>query len=230
LVVGLLNIVLGYFLALALADPPLFGLLTHSFWLHALQRIASSLRRPPIAPVEVHEAAVPEASEEPGPPVVVARAPELPEAWQQTLREEGIPAAFLAGGSAHVLRFEGAVYRDRLFTAESRARQFQSAQDSAAVEQLAADLRFVNVDWVRKLRQGADLIEDRTGRLGAAEAETLKLAAFLRDEAAQVSDIDREIHTLDFRAEGTLGSRRLLLELHRLLHLANRLQDEIAAR
>lgn len=94
------------------------------------------------------------------------------------------------------------------------------------MDQLSADLRFINVDWARKQRQGADLIEERIGRLGAAEEPALRLGQLLRDQAAQIAEIDREVHGLDFRAEGTLGCRRLLMEMQQLVHLAHRLRDE----
>jgi diguanylate cyclase (GGDEF)-like protein len=152
----------------------------------------------------------------------------LPEQWQHALRDDGLQLATLVSGVAHYLRLEGAIHREHLLTAESRARQALAVQEPVIMEQLSADLRFINVDWSRKLRQGADLLEERAGRLGPAEEQGQRLARVLRDQEAQISDIDREVHTLNFRAEGTVSCRRMLGEMQQLNHLAHMLRDETA--
>ena len=94
------------------------------------------------------------------------------------------------------------------------------------MEQLAADLRFINVDWSRKLQQAADLLEEHAGRLGPAEEPGQRLARMLRDQEGQIAEIDREVHSLNFRAEGTASCRRMLGEMQQLNHLAHLLRDQ----
>ena len=229
LVIGVFNFVLGYLLASAMADPPLFGLISSGLWNNLGRGMLAGISRhqvDEVAESSESEATVGQpdnASALPG----VATISELPEQWQHALHDDGLQLTTLATGAAHFLRLEGAVYREHLLTAEARARQALAMQEPPIMEQLAADLRFINVDWSRKLRQAADLIEERAGRLGPAEEPALKLARLLQDQWGQIAEIDREVHALNFRAEGTTACKRMLGEMQQLMHLAHMLRDEV---
>lgn len=228
LVIGVFNFVLGYALALALADPPFLGLARLDVWKELWRGLWAGPIRQTVA--EVEEGLEMEATKNeqdvsidlPG----VATIGELPEHWQQVLHDDGLQFSTLVTGVAHYLRLEGVVHRELLLTAESRARQALAAQEPVIMEQVAADLRFINVDWSRKLQQGAVLLEECAGRLGPAEQPGQRFARVLRDQEGQISDIDREVHTLNFRTEGTTSCRRMLGELQQLNHLAFLLRDE----
>lgn len=225
---GLLNFVLGYGLALALADPPFLGLHSGMDWRRAWQgaraRVAA-LRLRAAAASEL-EPASPSSIVEPARPVTVALDSALPDSWQQALRDQGLRLNSLAVGVAHFARWEGAVYREHLLATECRARQALKEQDVLAAEQLAADLKFINGDWASKQRQAAELVDDCAGRHGAVENVAARLGRFLRDQAGQVTEIDREIHALCFRTEGAAACRRLVSDLHQLLRLAHGQRDE----
>jgi len=224
---GLLNFSLGYFLALALAEPPFLGLLRGDLWKIVGQNLILLISRARVGEVKADptaEALTPQ----PDPAIAipaVALVHELPESWQQTLHDEGLQLKTLATGVVHFLRLEGTVYREHLLTAESRARQALAMQEPLAMEQLAADLRFIHVDWSHKLQQAADLFEERTGKLGPAEVPALQLAQSLRDQKGQIAEVDREFRSLDFRADGTVACRQMLGEIQQLIHLANLLRD-----
>ncbi|MFN0021026.1 MAG: GGDEF domain-containing protein [Pirellulaceae bacterium] len=224
---GFLNFALGYFLAMAFANPPFLGLLGSDLWRMLAQKLAFLLKRVPAANDEVDPTAE---THDPWSAAVnavptVALVHELPESWQQTLRDDGLQLRTLATGVVHYLRLEGSVYREHLLTAESRARQALAVQDPLAMEQLAADLRFIIVDWSRKQHQAAELLEERAGRLGPAEEPALELALSLRDLEGQIVQIDREFHVLNFRADGSVACRQLQGEIQQLVRLAHVLRD-----
>lgn len=227
-VTGVFNFVLGYFLALVLADPPLAGLLTGQVWKNVWQGLVRRNREQPAGDAD-EIASSDETEATPSGPELPAIAPvtELPEHWQHALRDNGLQLETLGMGVAHFLRLESAVYREHLLTAEARARQAIAVSEPPLLEQLSADLRFINVDWSRKLRQAADHLEDRVGRLGPAEEPALSLAELLRDQGAQIAEIDREVHGLNFRAEGSNAGRRMLGEMQQLIHLAHSLRDGV---
>ena len=231
LIVGLLNFVLGYGLALVLADPPFFGLLSGIDVRTVWQAAKARFRRtgPPAAVAETAgecELESPPTPDETAAPPTVALDSELPDSWQQTLRDNGLRLNSLAVGVAHLSRLEGAVYREHLLATETRARLGLNEEDPLTMEQLAADLKFINGDWASKQRQAAELVEECEGRHGPVKNAAAELARFLRDQAGQMTDIDREIHALNFRSEGTAASRRLLAEVQQLLRLADGQRDE----
>ncbi len=228
LVVGVFNFVLGYLLALALADPPFFGLVNREIWKNLWRGMPTAFKRPKIAPVEevLESDAIGSGQDTSIALPVVATIGELPEQWQHVLHDDGLLLTSLVPGVVHFLRLEGAVYREHLLAAEGRARQALAVPEPPILEQLAADLRFINVDWSRKLQQAAELIEERAGRLGPAEEPAQRMARLLRDQGGQIAEIDREVHTLNFRGEGTTSGRRMLGEMQQLIHLANLLRDE----
>jgi len=221
LIIGTFNFVLGYFLALALADPPFLGLRIAEFLIHLKQ---SFWRRSPLADQEAEEEQD-EAGEHADPLPAIAPVSDLPDLWQHALKEDGLQLSTLAAGIIHYLRLEEVQYREQLLTAEARARQAWAVQEPLTMEQLAADLRFVNVDWSRKLRQAAELIEERAGRLGPAQDAALEFSRLMQDQGGQIAEMDREIHALNFRSDGTVACRRMLADLHHLIHLAHVLRD-----
>jgi diguanylate cyclase len=226
LLAGVLNFVLGYFLALALADPPFLNLLKSKLWLILGRWILLRFHRLTVGSAESDaendKADLPTENAQ----CTDATYQELPEGWQHALQDDGVQPVSFAAGLVHFLRLEGAVYREHLLTAEARARQALAVQNPLAMEQLAADLRFINVDWSGKQRHAAELIEDRVGRLGPSEDSAGQFAELMRDQEAQIAEIDREIHSLNFRSDGTVACRRMLGEMQQLIHLAHLLRDE----
>src|SRR6185436_8443976 len=192
-VIGVFNFLLGYVLAMALADPPFWGLLSAEIWGTVWKGISSGgLIHKTTEPNEDPEPTEAAVQKSPAPPTIATFA-ELPDLWQRALQDEGLKPGTLASGVAHFLRMEGAVYREHLLTAEGRARQAIANPEPAVLEQLAADLRFINIDWTRKLRQAAGLVEERMGRLGPGEGPALALGKFLRDQAGQIAEMDRDV-------------------------------------
>jgi diguanylate cyclase (GGDEF)-like protein len=226
-VIGVFNFLLGYVLAMALADPPFWGLLSAEIWGTVWKGISSGgLIHKTTEPNEDPEPTEAAVQKSPAPPTIATFA-ELPDLWQRALQDEGLKPGTLASGVAHFLRMEGAVYREHLLTAEGRARQAIANPEPAVLEQLAADLRFINIDWTRKLRQAAGLVEERMGRLGPGEGPALALGKFLRDQAGQIAEMDRDVHGINFRNEGSVAARRMLGEMQHFIHLSHSLRDVV---
>lgn len=109
-VIGVFNFVLGYLLALALADPPFLGLLSSEMLRSFGQGLRGGLQRPKT--VERTEDPATDlladlAETLPAAPTM-ATVSELPELWQHALKDDGLNLQTLAAGVAHILRLEGA--------------------------------------------------------------------------------------------------------------------------
>lgn len=225
---GVLNFALGYLLASALADPPFLGLLrvdvgsTFYRGILLLTQRSSSDKEEADAIADACIQQLDDVDSAPAVPLFN----ELPESWQHTLRDAGLQPNTLATALVHFLRLEGTVYTEHLLTAESRARQALAQQDPLAMEQLAADLRYINVDWSRKQQQAAELLEERADRFGPVEGPALQLAGFLLDQGGQIAEIEREFQLLNFRTHGTVACRQMLGEIQQLTHLAHLLRDK----
>ena len=228
-VIGVFNFVLGYLLALALADPPFLGMLAGEFWRNAWRAMLAALKRQRVAEMEAgYEAETPPDMHEAAPALpAVATISDLPEQWQHVLGDDNLQLNTLVSGIAHFLRLEGAVYLEHLLAAEAQSRQAVGMQDPLTLERLSADLRFINLDWSRKLRQAAELMEERSERLGPAIVPAMRLAGLLRDQGGQIAEIGREAHALTVRADGTVGCRRVVGKLQQLIRLAHLLRDQM---
>jgi diguanylate cyclase (GGDEF)-like protein len=234
-VIGVFNLVLGCCLAFVLSDPSLRSLAGGGSWRDVCWRLLIHLvRRQPLE-VELEEEEDPaeELAEVPAeerheeapalPPIATIQ--ELPEAWQQALREGGLQLHTFATGIPHYLLLEGALHLERLQRAEVRAREALAEKDSLVTEQIAADLRFINVDWSRKLRQMAELIEERADRLGTSAEPVLRLARVLRDQGAQVREFGLEVHATSAHDDGAASYRRVPEKLQQPIHLSHLLRD-----
>ena len=89
-VIGVFNFVLGYLLALALADPPFLGMLAGEFWRNAWRAMLAALKRQRVAEMEAgYEAETPPDMHETAPALpAVATISELPEQWQHVLGDD----------------------------------------------------------------------------------------------------------------------------------------------
>ena len=100
LVVGLFNYVLGYLLALALADPPLLGLLSGDFWQHVWHGIKAGLKRQTLPVAGDEDDAMSDEHSLSASLPAIAPVSELPEVWQNLLRDAGLAGVARVGGSS----------------------------------------------------------------------------------------------------------------------------------
>jgi diguanylate cyclase (GGDEF)-like protein len=239
LVVGIANLLVGYALALALAEPPFGGLLDVHRWLDLAGRLRKGLRFMPAEaqpeeipiPEETADQVAPNApptdSEPPLP--LVASVDELPTAWRELLEADQISPCWFADGIVHVLRSQLSRYREQVLTAEARGRHALASESAEEVEQLVADFRFLHHEWLRQLVEGAELLSSRRGRLGDAAVACQRLERTLFDQAARMESIDQQIAEIQLKTDLVVGCRRLLTELADLTDAVHVLRDDLTA-
>jgi diguanylate cyclase len=235
LVLALFNLALGYMAALALVEPPLW-----SGWMELWQAMRQSAPEP-VAPrrAAVNEVVMPPPAAS-TPVLVVERvtdivaAPplvtgydELPPDWLTQLALEGIIAQSFVEATAHVLRLEVNRYREQLITVECKARSLAADGGIAELRRLGDDLRYLNQGWLDKQTSAADVLGQRSGRLGEHEQAALALEQVLLDQADQIRTLCEALQPLDNETDAEAVSKLLLEQLVTLLQHAHALRDRI---
>jgi diguanylate cyclase len=231
LAVAVINLSLGYVVALALVGPRPW-----ERWNLRLLR-----RRYEAVPRQAHSAAADGKQQSPvaasSDDATVARSliaglDELPADWLSQLAGQGIVAQTFLEASAHVLRLEIGRYREQLVAAESRTRMLfaqgsTSGADAESLRHLADELRYINQDWLDKQTAAADMLAQRSGRLGDQELAAAALEQVLLDQAAQVRAACGMLQSLDVASELALRGKQLMEQITALLVQAHALRDRI---
>ena len=228
------NLGLGYLAALALVEPPFW-----SPWLGGKARkiVENGTALP--APAAETAATSPrstaaDASEDTrraptvaNVPSVVAGMDELPADWLAQLAAEGIIAQSFVEAAAHVLKLEVGRYRELLVNIECRTRTSADDRDAEDLRRLIDELRFCNQDWLDKQKSAADLLGQRSGRMGAHEQAAASLEQALLDQAAQIRAACGTLQTLDPATEAETRGKQLIEQIGSLLNQAHALRDRI---
>ena len=237
-VVAILNLAVGYFAAVALAEPPPW-----SRWRLRMPRFCfsppgfknprSSAKNPGEQSAVSPDLAGPSANAKttavtPAPlPATIAGVDELPGEWLAQLAVAGIVAESFVEGAAQVLRLEVIHYRERLLATESRCRALIAAADAAGLQLLSDDLRVLNSDWLEKQTAAAKMLSQRSGRLGDHEAAAADLEQVLVDQAAEIRGACAQLATHDALSGADGGGKLLLDQTTVLLHHAHNLRDRM---
>jgi diguanylate cyclase len=228
------NLGLGYLAALALVEPP--------FWSGWLARRTPDKAENPITPPSpsAETAAAPphpvdaNASKAPlataavaNVPSVVAGMDELPPDWLAQLASEGIIAQSFVEAAAHVLKLEVGRYRELLVAIECRTRTSADDRDAQDLRRLIDELRFCNQDWLDKQKSAADMLGQRSGRMGSHEQAAASLEQALLDQAAQIRAACGALQSLDPATEAETRGKQLIEQIGSLLNHAHALRDLI---
>jgi diguanylate cyclase (GGDEF)-like protein len=220
---GILNIALGYGVALALADRPFgdarFIALRPKFGWPRL-RWPSFRRLEPVG--FANSASSPAAGS-----VAAALPAELPRAWLDQLAEAELAPTSFVEGVAHVLRLDVAPYREQLLTAEWRTRRALADSDGPGLTLLRDDLKNGNDAWLQLQTAAAGVLTERRGRLGLYEEAGTALERVLFEQAGQVRALNESLAALACADDPPLAGKRLLAELGRLIDLAHALRDQM---
>ena len=224
LLLGVMNLALGYGVAIALADPPFLGALQSFRALKAeLAKLRASGRKNSSG--DKDDSATDGAA--PAPQVEEAGINELPRQWLDQLIQEDIHPNSFVEAAAQVLRLDVGRYREQLLMAEWRARQALAAVDAPGLMQLRDDMKVFNTDWLAEQTQAASLLSERRGRLGIYEKTGADLEQVLLDQAAQIKAMCANVDGLDFQLDLQTACKRLLLDHGKLIDLAHTLRDQM---
>jgi diguanylate cyclase len=232
LTVGLLNVGLGFLLAIVLANPGSFHLRWPK-WLRWMVRAPLSVvvRMLPRLSAAVaagsQEATKPVLNEVPNPSDSLLSV--LPRSWLEELRCEGVNVESFVEGLLHSLRLEVGKYRDQLIVAEGRLKQCRANRSTDAMSLLASDVSVINQDWIDRLRNAAKLLRDNRGQLGEFENMASGLESLLIDQASQVETVVANIASVNIADDIDGAARRLGEELGQLVDLAHILRDSTHA-
>jgi diguanylate cyclase len=233
LIVGLLNVGLGYALAVALAsDGPWFAL-PHWFWTFAtlpLQRLGRLAPSPPVSangPTIVPSAnRSAENSPATGAEVTLD---DLPRGWLEELQNENFHVESFIEGFLQSLKLEVGKYREQLIVAEGRLKQSQASRSTDSLALLASDLRVINQDWLERLHAAANLLREKRGCLGEFEGLCQGIEPVLHDQAGQVDSICANIASLTPIDDFDAATKTLAQHLCQLVDLAHVLRDRMHA-
>lgn len=219
-IVGLVNLGLGYLAAMALAEPPPWD--AWSLPWGSVARI-KNLQTPPSAP------AVPGATLAENPPAEPERAgiDELPTEWLDELASSGIIAESYVEATAHVARLKVGRYREQLLAAEGRARASLASGNAPALQVLVSDLATIHEDWLQRQSAAAAMLKQRNGRLGEYEETAQALEQLMLDQAAQIREVSAVLAGLHFETDIETSGKQMLARLSMLIDSAHRLRDGV---
>ncbi len=231
LVVGLLNMALGFALAVVLANPVGWQLR----WPRWMKRIACG----PLALLTRKQADAESDSTEsaPGSSARGAREnlltaeesalDELPRSWLEELKSDGVHVESFVEGLLHSLRLEVGKYREQLIVAEGRLKQSQTSRSADGLALTASDLKVINQDWLERLHTAAQLLQSKRGKLDQFESMAEGLEPLLLDQAGQVDSICASISDVNVADDIDGAARQIAQHLAGLVDLAHVLRDRI---
>ena len=224
--IGALNVALGFALAVALKDPPVWENWSFHFELPKLPKFSlPQLSRPPLEPVDEP---LPEVEPIVAAPKQASFDPKLlPAPWLEQLTAENIAPLSYLEATAQMLRLDVAKFREQLLTGENRARAHTASADADAVRLLCEDLQFINEDWGRRLTAAADVLSDHYQHHGPYEDSARLLEQFLLDQAAEIGEVSSAVKSLDTNLEVDTGCKRLLARMAALGDCCHALRDRV---
>jgi diguanylate cyclase len=150
----------------------------------------------------------------------------VPPEMLEFLEAEGLEAGSLVEASAQVLRLEVGIYRDNLVKIETKIRSLKSL-DIEVLEDISVELDDLNRGWLDKQSEAADHLDGSESDLGSYSDIAESLSNVLMDQAAQIESTLSNLEHLDFNSNAKDATRRMLLEVYRLLGLAHDLRDKM---
>lgn len=232
LLIGIFNLALGYSVATVLVSPSPWSGWSKRFARRLKSRAAEFFaKRPPAesGPSGADELDTELLPEPPTaqPPVTIAAVEELPAQWLEQLANSGIVSKSYVEASAQIIRLEVGRYREQLLTAEGRARASLAKGDAGALQLVAEDLRFINQDWLEIQNAAAQMLAQRSGRLGQHEETAKAVEQALLDQAEHIRSIGTALEALDFTEEVDAAGQRLLGKMATLVDSAHVLRDRM---
>gem|GEM_PF-1018813 len=230
LIVGVLNVALGFMLAVVLANPwdlalrwPRMNWLRRTP-LNALIRFLPGMNS---AASDATNAAAAASSRQAAEAAIDSHLDDLPRRWMEELRSEGLHVESFVEGLLQSLRLEVGKYREQLIVAEGRLKQSRASRSGDAMSVLANDLKVINQDWLERLHAAAQLLREKRGQLDQFESMGESLEPLLLDQAGQVESICASMLNVNVGDDIDAAARELGSQLAQLVDLAHVLRDRI---
>lgn len=232
LTVALLNLAVGYFAAVCLSEPPPWVV-----WRRWPKVRPSTLQDDHAGPA----LPLPEHGEAPGgqaaagsppaislpPPPVIAGIDELPPEWLERLAANGIVPQSLVEGVAQIVRLDVNHYREQLVESEVSLRAIGASLTRNAAQGWIDRLRAINQEWLDQQTTAANVLGQRSGRLGEHEQAAAALEQVLLDQAAQIRSVLSGLSMWDALGSDSVATRPLVDQTLSLLAQAHAVRDRI---
>ncbi len=205
-VVGTINLVLGFVLALALERPIVLYL--------------PARRGAPIDPTADR------LPEPPSPPASEAALDQVPDQWLTMLERVDAEFHTFAEASVHVLRLEADMHRNDLMDIEDLVRSAVARRNPDAIHDAVQELVAMNDEWVVRLQDASRVMASKRDELGAHTDLGHHLEALLVDQASAIQTRCQEIAGADPKSDEEAGEK-IVRELTQLARLAHTLRDAI---
>lgn len=151
---------------------------------------------------------------------------ELPAEWLSVL-DEAQHSCGLVEASVHVLKLEVGRYRDHLIHIDGQVRACRTTPDVAVIHSLLAQLKLVNVEWLKKQGEATSHLQAKHGDLGDNASLGSGLEDILLEQTAQIETTVSNLDLLDFSSNVSQGCTRLIGEIRKLIDLAHGLRDRM---
>ncbi|MHB8969034.1 MAG: GGDEF domain-containing protein [Pirellulaceae bacterium] len=207
-VIGILNLVVGFALAVALERRIVLYLPT---WRR--ESVASGTDTPVSEP----------------PPRDPARdllLGQVPDKWAAMLENTNAEFRTFVEASVQVLKLEVGTYREDLLDLEDLVRSAVAKNNADATRDAIQELVALNDEWVTRQTEAMGVMAEKRDALGAYVALENQLEKRVVNQAPAIQEHCRNIASFDLKTDDEAGSK-IVRELGQLVHLAHELRDAI---
>ncbi|MHB8955756.1 MAG: GGDEF domain-containing protein [Pirellulaceae bacterium] len=208
-VVGMLNLVVGFAVAIALER-------RFVVYLPAWRRDAD-------ASAEVTPAADPPVPRDPGRDLVLGL---VPDAWAALLENADAEFHTFMEASVQVLRLEVGTYREDLLDIEDLVRSAIAKSNPDAIRDAVQELVALNDEWVIRQADAVRIMNEKREDLGAYTELGTHLEKLLVQQAPSIENHCQIISACDPKHDEDAGAK-IVQELGQLVQLAHELRDGI---
>ncbi|QDU29722.1 Diguanylate cyclase YdeH [Anatilimnocola aggregata] len=201
---AIMNIGLGYSLAVLLSDAPLISPTL-------VKRLLTVTSKAPKVEPAVETV-----------PLTVA---DLPAIWHERLTAANLPPESFVEGLLLHLYLAATPYREQLLTAEVRGRHALSRLDQPAESQLLTDVRTLHHNWRTTLDEVLQIIRQFADRLLDETPIVSQLELLLEEQLTALDRLGHDLQQIDLAKEPELGARQILAQLAASVELLHRGRD-----
>lgn len=151
---------------------------------------------------------------------------ELPEAWLEVL-DGARETNSLVEAAAEVLRLEVGKYREQLVRLDTAIRDISASGDYSSLEERVQQIKELNEEWLETQTGALNHLTDRQDNLGDNAVVGAALEDVLLDQSAQIETTISNIKMLDPASDPEGSCTRLITESARLVDLAHALRDRM---